>query len=580
MKNEKNAWKSIAVIAIVLAVLAIAMAGTAEAKSLYLIAEHHKGYFDAYNINPDGTVTYQATYSLMYASNPGGVAIDEDSVTLFITSEGSADVELVDATTMTSLGSVTAPGASDLAGIDVDSTSSIVYTVNRGTDDLYAYDWDPIAKKLAPKSGYPVDLPNCQGAWGIAVDETRSILYVADSVAGMIRGYDVNTWTEVQTFAPSQPPCDIAVDRQRGYIYTSAPDGSCAWAIGGSNLLLKIDIATGTETSVYLGHGGMGVAVDEVTGYVYVTGGCAGDDLSVWDVTISPFTQVQTTGGIGNPAGLCIPKTEVVYNPLNLSKDDGVTGCVNPGDSITYTICYDNMRNPDVHGVTITDNLPPETRYVSATGGGTYDASTHTVTWDIGTLPAGTSQQCVQLKVQVDSSTAPGTTITNKATIYSVETGVTTLGEDTTVCGGPTPCIPCVSIEVDVNINNNNGKIPYWPWSVFRYNVSVTNNQAYKPGKSRIAITYGLIDDPTSHTLIIGTRMPDIYLNDTYSFSGDFMVPNDVYSGKYIFFASAFDLETGCCGCNAVPFSVEMPSWTSTTSKEESWENWLEIVEG
>jgi len=74
--------------------------------------------------------------------------------------------------------------------------------------------------------------------------------------------------------------------------------------------------------------------------------------------------------------------------------------------------------------------------------------------------------------------------------------------------------------------------------------------------------------------------MPDIYLNDTYNISGDFMVPNDVYSGKYIFFASAFDLETGCCGCNAVPFSVKMPSWTSTTSKEESWENWLEIVEG
>ena len=141
-------------------------------------------------------------------------------------------------------------------------------------------------------------------------------------------------------------------------------------------------------------------------------------------------------------------------------------------------------------------------------------------------------------------------------------------------------CIPCVSINVDVSINNNNGKIPYWPWNVFRYNVSVTNNQTYKPGKSRIAITYGLIDDPTSHTLIIGTRMPDIYLSDTYNISGDFMVPNDVYSGNYVFFASAFDLETGCCGCNAVPFSVEMPSgWISTTSKEESWENWLEIVE-
>ena len=168
---------------------------------------------------------------------------------------------------------------------------------------------------------------------------------------------------------------------------------------------------------------------------------------------------------------------------------------------------------------------------------------------------------------------------THGGTLLCTEWALLTLQKE--VPPPPEFCDPCVSIKVDVNINNNNGKIPYWPWSVFRYNVSVTNNQIYKPDKSRIAITYGLIDDPTSHTLIIGTRMPDINLNDTYNISGDFMVPDDVYSGKYIFFASAFDLETGCGGCNAVPFSVEMPPWwMSTTSKEESWENWLEIVEG
>ena len=47
--------------------------------------------------------------------------------------------------------------------------------------------------------------------------------------------------------------------------------------------------------------------------------------------------------------------------------------------------------------------------------------------------------------------------------------------------------------------------------------------------KSRIAISYGLID-PTPKTIIIGTRMPDIYLNDAYNFSGDFKVPDGVYS--------------------------------------------------
>ena len=59
----------------------------------------------------------------------------------------------------------------------------------------------------------------------------------------------------------------------------------------------------------------------------------------------------------------------------------------------------------------------------------------------------------------------------------------------------------------------------------------------------------------------------------------DFIVPSDVYSGDYVFFAAAFDMETWCCGCDAEPYSVKPWWWIATTSKEESWANWLEIVE-
>jgi hypothetical protein len=115
-------------------------------------------------------------------------------------------------------------------------------------------------------------------------------------------------------------------------------------------------------------------------------------------------------------------------------------------------------------------------------------------------------------------------------------------------------CEPCVSVNVHVSINKNS----YRPGDILVYNVSVTNNQTYKPGKSRIAIPYGFIDS-TAKTFIIGTHMPDIYLNDTYNFSGDFMVSPDVYSGNYVFFASAIDMETGCSGIDAKPYSVELP---------------------
>lgn len=141
-------------------------------------------------------------------------------------------------------------------------------------------------------------------------------------------------------------------------------------------------------------------------------------------------------------------------------------------------------------------------------------------------------------------------------------------------CAKNCPCEPCVSIKVEVSINKNS----YTPGDVFVYNVSVMNNQISKGAeKSRIAISYGLID-PTPKTFIIGTRMPDISLSDAYNFSGDFIVPDDVYSGKYLFFAAASDLETGCSGIDAEPYSIRLTR-ISKASIEEAWKNWLEIVE-
>ena len=310
-----NTKKTAASIIITAMVLMTVFTGAAAAKSLYLIAEHHTGQFDAWKIESNGTATYQATYMLSHVTWPSGVAIDESSVTLFITEEGSNTIELVDATTMTSLGSTTAPGASNLAGIEADDAKDIVYTVERWTDNLFVYDWNPVAKTLTLQAG-PMDLQNCaQGAMGIALDDTTGILWVADSSSGMVRGYNVTTWNEVQTFTPSQIPCDVAVDKQNGFLYTTAPDGSCSAGAGGSNILVKINITTGTETNVSLGnHGSMGVAVDCDTGLVYVTGGCAGDNLEVWNTSTSPWTQVQDTGVIGNPAGICIPQKDVEYD--------------------------------------------------------------------------------------------------------------------------------------------------------------------------------------------------------------------------------------------------------------------------
>jgi uncharacterized repeat protein (TIGR01451 family) len=134
--------------------------------------------------------------------------------------------------------------------------------------------------------------------------------------------------------------------------------------------------------------------------------------------------------------------TQVRYNPLNLSKSDGLgeDDCVYPGDNVTYQLCYDNTANTyDVHNVILEDDLPAEMNFVSATGGGSYDSGNHRVTWNLGTLTAGATQVCQDLVAQVDPSTAPETTMTDNATIDSDETGPAYASEDTDVCPNQPP---------------------------------------------------------------------------------------------------------------------------------------------
>ena len=119
----------------------------------------------------------QATYSLSYATEPAGVAVDSDSGVLFVTNEFNGGVEMADPVTLTYMGISSGPW--NLAGIDVDDVDDIVYSVRRSSDDLYIFDWYPVGKSMAQLA--KIDLPNCSGAFGISLDEFTAILWVADS---------------------------------------------------------------------------------------------------------------------------------------------------------------------------------------------------------------------------------------------------------------------------------------------------------------------------------------------------------------------------------------------------------------
>ena len=86
------------------------------------------------------------------------------------------------------------------------------------------------------------------------------------------------------------------------------------------------------------------------------------------------------------------------------------------GDTFDYAIGLVNYSAEDLD-VYLSDPLPDEVTFVSATGGATYNAGSHTVTW-IGALP-GTTLSAVELgvTVQARSDLPYGTVIENVATV-------------------------------------------------------------------------------------------------------------------------------------------------------------------
>src|SRR5439155_457431 len=115
--------------------------------------------------------------------------------------------------------------------------------------------------------------------------------------------------------------------------------------------------------------------------------------------------------------------------------------------------------NANASGVVITDTVPANTTFVSATAGGTLSAGV--VTWNIGALNAGSSSS-VQMVVQAASPLANGTVITNAT--YGIDSNETApvagAAIPTTVSSSPVLAISKADAPDPVSAGAN---IPYTP---------------------------------------------------------------------------------------------------------------------
>jgi uncharacterized repeat protein (TIGR01451 family)/fimbrial isopeptide formation D2 family protein len=116
----------------------------------------------------------------------------------------------------------------------------------------------------------------------------------------------------------------------------------------------------------------------------------------------------------------------------------------------TYTLHVANSGSATATGVTLRDTLPARATFVSATGGGLYDAGTRAVWWTLPDLAPFGGESRLELTVQVDDTASDGETVANQAFVASAETGDVVSDDPTTPASGD-PTVVTVTAYVDLS---------------------------------------------------------------------------------------------------------------------------------
>ena len=122
---------------------------------------------------------------------------------------------------------------------------------------------------------------------------------------------------------------------------------------------------------------------------------------------------------------------------IEFSKTDDVEAgdCREPGDEITYTICWDNTTAITYENTSIVDYLPEGVSYDSLVDDANYYPDGHYYVWDIGEIGFG-DNGCVSLTVQVNENAEPGMYLNNAAELWDANSLVARNTEDVLVCCG------------------------------------------------------------------------------------------------------------------------------------------------
>jgi uncharacterized repeat protein (TIGR01451 family) len=161
----------------------------------------------------------------------------------------------------------------------------------------------------------------------------------------------------------------------------------------------------------------------------------------------SSLNHLHTTYIIGGPTGIAIPTSDISFNPLGVKKKASKKR-VSGGDTVTYTISFDNSNNNfTLTNVIIEDFMPPELIFLEASDGGIYDPVTRRVRWVIESVEPGKGKQKITVKAKVSSNVSKGSIVGNAVTVDTDQTPPTTQRAIANVSGPILPFIPNSAIR-------------------------------------------------------------------------------------------------------------------------------------
>ena len=199
--------------------------------------------------------------------------------------------------------------------------------------------------------------------------------------------------------------------------------------------------------------------------------------VTVGTVTGAPLTNtavislIQTDLNTGNnTAGVLVP-TETNVDIYVLKSAVATPSPAAPGGQIVYTLTYGNNGTDSASTVTITDTLPENTTFVSASNGGTNNSGT--VTWSLGSL-ASQATGAVTLTVQIASTLPAGVSAIDN-TVW-----ITTSSSETTTSNNSSNASIPLAAQPDLVITNTDGVTDMLAGDNLTYTITYQNkgNQA------------------------------------------------------------------------------------------------------